>query len=135
MDVLVFRGDDGLDELTTTTTSSVWEVSGGQVRPGRIDPAALGFGPSSADGLRGGDVEFNVGVARGVFDGEPGPVADAVVLNAAAAIAAYAGLSGDLEADLAAGLERSRAVLSSRASVDLVDRWVAVSQREAARVI
>jgi anthranilate phosphoribosyltransferase len=62
-------------------------------------------------------------------------VADAVALNAAAAIAAYVGLSGDLEADLAAGLERARLVLSSQASVALVERWVAVSQREAARVI
>ncbi len=98
VDVLVFCGDDGLDELTTTTTSSVWSVSGGQVTPGRIDPIALGLSAASAGDLRGGDVEFNVEVARRVFDGEPGPVADAVALNAAAAIAAYAGLSGDLEA-------------------------------------
>jgi anthranilate phosphoribosyltransferase len=135
VDVLVFCGDDGLDELTTTTTSSVWSVSGGQVTPGRIDPIALGLSAATAGDLRGGEVEFNVGVARRVFDGEPGPVADAVALNAAAAIAAYVGLSGDLEADLAAGLERARLVLSSQASVALVERWVAVSQREAARVI
>ena len=47
VDVVVFRGDDGLDELTTTTTSSVWEVRGGEVRPGRIDPVLLGLAPAS----------------------------------------------------------------------------------------
>jgi anthranilate phosphoribosyltransferase len=133
VDVVVFRGDDGLDELTTTTTSSVWQVLGGEVRPGRIDPVLLGLAPASGDELRGGDVEFNVAVARRVFGGEPGPVADAVSLNAAAAIAAHQGLSGDLAADLTVGLERARAALSSGAAASLVDRWVAVSQREAAR--
>src|SRR5207253_10939805 len=51
---LVFRGDDGLDELTTATTSSVWVVAGGGVRPERVDPAALGIAPASPDALRGG---------------------------------------------------------------------------------
>jgi anthranilate phosphoribosyltransferase len=132
VDVLVFRGDDGLDELTTTTTSAVWAVRNGQVSAGEIDPARLGIAPAAAEDLRGGEVSINVDVARRVFAGEPGPVADAVALNAAAAIAAYSGLSGDLHADLAAGLARARVALSGGAAADLLARWVAVSQREAA---
>lgn len=134
VDVLVFRGDDGLDEVTTTTTTSVWVVRGGSVHPGRIDPDALGIEAASADDLRGGDVDTNVDVARRVFAGQPGPVADAVALNAAAAIAAHAGLSEDLHTDLAAGLVRAREALSSGAAAALVENWVTVSQREAARL-
>lgn len=127
-DVLLFRGDDGLDELTTTTTSTVWVVRGGTVTRATLDPAELGIAPATAEALRGGDVAVNVGVARAVFAGEVGPVRDAVALNAAAAIAAHAGLSGDLVADLSAGLARAREALSSGAADELVERWVAVSR-------
>jgi anthranilate phosphoribosyltransferase len=131
-DVLLFRGDDGIDELTTTTTSTVWVVREGAVTRTSLDPRELGLAPAPAEALRGGDVDVNVAVARRVFDGEPGPVADAVALNAAAALAAHAGLSGELTADLAAGLQRARAALTGGAAAELVRRWVTVSQREAA---
>lgn len=131
-DVLLFRGDDGLDELTTTTTSSVWIVRDGSVTPGRVDPARLGIAPAPPEALKGGDVSVNVAVARRVFDGETGPVTDAVALNAAAALAAHAGLTGDLETDLASGLERARAALASGAVAALVDTWAATTQRLAA---
>jgi anthranilate phosphoribosyltransferase len=133
VDVLVFRGDDGLDELTTTTTSSVWQVRDGAVTAGSVDPAALGIAPAAPEDLRGGDVAFNVGVANRVFAGETGPVTDAVLLNAAAAIASHAGLSGDLNADLAAGLERARATQASGAAATLLQAWIGASEREAAR--
>ncbi|HEY5117333.1 MAG TPA: anthranilate phosphoribosyltransferase, partial [Nakamurella sp.] len=93
-DVLVFRGDDGLDELTTTTTSTVWEVRDGTVREVSLDPTTWGLALVEPAALRGGDVEANVAVARAVFAGERGPVRDAVVLNAAAGLATHAGLSG-----------------------------------------
>src|SRR5207237_711226 len=82
---LVFRGDDGLDELTTATTSSVWVVRDGEVAPDRLDPAALGIAPSAADDLRGGSPAVNADVFRRVLAGERGPVRDAVLLNAGAA--------------------------------------------------
>ncbi len=85
-EVLVFRGDDGLDELTTTTTSQLWMVSGGRVRQVVLDPAELDIPTASAADLRGGDVAVNVAAARDLFAGRPGPVRDAVVLNAAAAL-------------------------------------------------
>jgi anthranilate phosphoribosyltransferase len=131
-DVLLFRGDDGLDELTTTTTSTVWIVRGGTVTVGSIDPAVWGIARSAPEDLRGGDVSVNVDVARRVFAGEQGPVMDAVLLNAAAALAAHAGLTEDLNADMTAGLDRARSAIDSGAVVDLVDRWVTVSTRLAA---
>ncbi len=131
-DVLLFRGDDGIDELTTTTTSTVWAVHGGSVTQGSLDPADLGIGRAAPEALRGGDVAVNVAVARGVFDGAGGPVADAVALNAAAALAAHAGLTGNLLADLAGGLQRARDAMASGAVAELVRRWVTVSQELAA---
>ncbi len=124
---LVVRGDDGLDEITTTTTTSVWVVSGGQVRPESLDAAALGVARATADDLRGGDAGFNAAVARAVFAGEPGPARDAVLVNAAAAVAAHTGLSDDLTADVRAAHGRVTEAVDSGASADLLARWAAVS--------
>ena len=85
----MFHGDDGLDELTPTTTSTVWVVHGGAVARTVFDPAAaLGLGRARPEDLRGGDRAHNAAVARAVFTGTPGPVRDTVALNAAAALAA-----------------------------------------------
>ncbi|MGY1741018.1 MULTISPECIES: anthranilate phosphoribosyltransferase [unclassified Blastococcus] len=131
MRALVFRGDDGLDELTTATTSSVWVVADGTVTPERVDPAALGIAPASVGALRGGDPAFNADVFRRVVGGEPGPVRDAVLLNAAAALAAHAGVGADLAAALAAGLERAAAAVDDGRAAALLDRWVTVSREVA----
>lgn len=128
-DALVFRGDDGLDELTTTTTSTVWTVRDGQVTRGTLDPTAIGLPPGRAEDLRGGEVAENVAVARRLFAGETGPVRDAVVLNAAAALAAHAGLTGDLVADLSGGRERAEAALDSGAVATTVREWVDLGRR------
>jgi anthranilate phosphoribosyltransferase len=125
-DVLVFRGDDGLDELTTTTTSSVWMVTGGAVSTTTVDPARFGIQRADPADLVGGDVAFNVGVARRLFDGGRGPVQDAVMLNSAAALAAHSGLTGDLDDGLAAGLARAREALESGAAADLLAKWIEV---------
>jgi anthranilate phosphoribosyltransferase len=128
---LVFHGDDGLDELTTADTSTVWVVHVGEVSQAVLDPAALGLAVSKPGDLRGGDAAHNAAVARGVLDGEPGPIRDTVVLNAAAALAAAAGVpgAGGLEEALAGGCARAAAVLDSGAARGLLDRWVAASQR------
>ena len=78
VDAWVFRGDDGLDELTTTTTSRVWAVSGGEVSEFTVDPAGFGLGRWHRRGLRGGDAAYNAGVVRRLVAGETGPVRDAV---------------------------------------------------------
>ena len=69
---LVFRGDDGLDELTTTTTSSVWRVRGGAVAQEVVDPAALGLPTATREALRGGAAAFNAEVTRRFLAGERG---------------------------------------------------------------
>ncbi len=73
VDAWVFRGDDGLDELTTTTTSQVWAVSDGAVEQFSIDPAEFGLGGGTAEGLRGRDAGYNAEVVRRLVAGEPGP--------------------------------------------------------------
>ncbi|MDQ2585786.1 anthranilate phosphoribosyltransferase [Saccharothrix yanglingensis] len=124
---LVVRGDDGLDEITTTTTTTVWVVDGGEVREDRVDPSALGIAPALPEDLRGGDATLNAEVVRDLVGGKPGPVREAVLLNAAGAVAAHAGLSGDLHADLAAGLTKAAGSVDSGAAADLLRRWAARS--------
>lgn len=120
---LVFRGDDGLDELTTTGPSHLWEVRDGAVTSTLLDPAELGLPRAQPEQLTGGSVEDNVRIADAVLRGEPGPPTDIVALNAAAAL-----LAADAVDDLAAGLARARQVLASGAAADLRDRWVARSR-------
>lgn len=116
---LVFRGDDGLDELTTTGPSHVWEVREHRVEEWVLDPGELGIARATLADLQGGDVADNVAIADAVLTGEPGPPTDIVVLNAAAAL--YA---ADAVDDLAAGVARAREALVSGAARDLRDRWV-----------
>ncbi|MGH3431882.1 MAG: anthranilate phosphoribosyltransferase [Thermocrispum sp.] len=124
---LVVRGDDGLDELTTTTTSTVWKVAGGRAVRETFDPDTVGIPRGTADGLRGGDAEENAAVVRALVAGEHGPVRDAVLLNAGAAIAAFGGLTGRLAEDVAAGIGRAAKAVDSGAAAELLGRWVTLS--------
>jgi anthranilate phosphoribosyltransferase len=127
VDAWVFRGDDGLDELTTTTTSSVWTVHGGSIAEATVDPAALGLPLATKEALRGGDTAHNADVVRRTLDGEPGAVRDAVLLNAAAALAVHDAPGSPVAEALSAGLEQARAALDSGAARAALDRWVAAS--------
>lgn len=122
--VLVARGDDGLDEITTTTTSTLRIVSNGTVRTQSFDPATVGIPRASAQDLRGGDAAVNAEVVRELLSGKTGPVRDAVLVNAAGALAAFEGFSDDLTADLSAGLDRAAEAVDSGAAADLLARWV-----------
>lgn len=125
---LVVRGDDGLDELTTVTTSRVWRVRDGRVAEEVVDPARLGL-PAPPDGaLRGADAAYNAAVTHRLLAGERSPVRDAVLLNAAAALVALDGDDGPLESQLAAGLQRAAAAVDSGAAADVLDRWVAATR-------
>jgi anthranilate phosphoribosyltransferase len=121
----VFRGDDGLDELTTTTTSRVWEISAGTVAEHVVDPADLGIARAVPSDLIGGDVDFNVAVVRNLLSGATGPVRDAVVLNAAAGIAAYDAKEAPLVERLEGAASRAREALDSGAAQDVLERWLA----------
>jgi anthranilate phosphoribosyltransferase len=123
----VFRGDDGLDELTTTTTSQVWHVHDGIVTPTSLDPATLGIPAAKPEDLRGGDVTHNADVVRRVLDGETGAVRDAVLLNAAAALAVYERPEAPVEDALPEAYARATEAVDSGAAAALLTRWVAAS--------
>jgi anthranilate phosphoribosyltransferase len=130
---LVMRGEDGLDEFTTTGPTRVWAASGGQVREMVLDAADLGLNRASGADLRGGDPAHNADVARRVLAGERGPVRDAVLVNAAAALAAHDGLDGDLPKALAAGLERAVAAVDSGAAAATLQAWLTAAGQGGAR--
>ncbi|WP_165985655.1 anthranilate phosphoribosyltransferase [Streptomyces sp. YIM 98790] len=125
---LVFRGDDGLDELTLTTTSTVWVVRDGKVTRETFDPRSVGLETVPLDALRGGDAAHNADVARRLLDGERGPVRDAVLLNAAAALVALDGQgSGPLAERLAAGMARAAESIDSGAARTTLADWVSAT--------
>ena len=123
---LVFRGFDGLDELTTTSASDVWVVADGRVHRTTLDPAELGLSPAAPADLRGGDAQHNAQVVRDLVAGKTGPVRDIVVLNAAAALLAYRGVSAVVplaeQLDAALG-DVSRAIDDGSAHRKL-DDWI-----------
>lgn len=136
---LVFRGDDGLDELTTTGHSRVWEVSRGGLTEHDIDPRDLGIPRASIQDLVGGTPEENAAVVHRVFAGERGPVRDIVLLNAAAGLVAF-DLAQQPESVERALLERlaeklrlaEDAIDSGRAAAKLAD-WARATTAAAAQ--
>ena len=120
---LVFHGHDGLDELTTTAPSRIWEVREGAVEAYDLDPADLGIPHADAADLVGGDVGTNRAMADAVIDGKPGPTRDVVVLAAAAALYAANVVDG-----LGAGIPAATTAIDTGAARGVLDRWVALSQ-------
>jgi anthranilate phosphoribosyltransferase len=125
---LVFYGHDGLDELTTTTTSTVFELHGGDVNKYEVDPVALGLATAEAGALAGGDASGNAQVVHHVLSGQPGPVREIAALNAAAALV-VAGLADDL----AAGIEQAFASIDDGRAAAALEAFVrtSVAAREA----
>ncbi|MBH0780066.1 anthranilate phosphoribosyltransferase [Nocardia bovistercoris] len=126
---LVVRGNDGLDEITTSDTTAAWVVAGGRMRETVIDPTALGIARVDLDALRGGDAEANAEVARDVLAGTPGPVRDAVLVNSGAALVAYElsrgerDLDDDVHAGIASGIERAADAIDSGKAAALLASW------------
>jgi len=120
--VLVVHGDDGLDELTVSTTSTVVELRDGEVREYPVDPKELGIAPSPTEALVGGDPATNAELARRVLAGDAGPHRDVVCLNAAAGL-----LVTSMVDDLADGLQAARAAIDGGGAAAALDRLVAVS--------
>ncbi|MFM7224244.1 MAG: anthranilate phosphoribosyltransferase [Actinomycetota bacterium] len=119
---MIVHGDDGLDELTTTTTSTVYELVGGQVRTSTVDPADLGLTRVAPETLRGGDAAHNADAVRAVLGGQPGPRREVAVLNAAAAL-----VVADLVPDLAAGVAAAGAAIDRGAAAAVLDALVRAS--------
>ncbi|HEX9376471.1 MAG TPA: anthranilate phosphoribosyltransferase [Actinomycetota bacterium] len=121
-DALVFRGDDGLDELTTTGPSRVFRIHEGRVEEDEIAPEDAGLERASPDDLKGGDVEHNVAIARAVLGGEAGPPRDVVLLNAGAAL-----WTAGQASDLREGVATAAQSIDSGAARHTLDRWAATS--------
>ena len=100
----VVHGGDGLDEITTTTTTQVSELVEGEVNTYTLDPKGLGIPAAQPSDLKGGTPEENAEMTLSVLRGEKGPKRDIVLLNAAAAIVA-GGKATDIAAGLAAAAE------------------------------
>lgn len=135
---LVFRGDDGLDELSTTGHSHVWEVSRGSVTEHDIDPRDLELKHATIDDLLGKDAAYNASVVRAVLAGEEGPVRDIVLLNAAAGLVSFQ-LAGDATAAQESILDRFRSAMTraadavdSGAATAKLDTWIAASRQDGA---
>jgi anthranilate phosphoribosyltransferase len=125
---LIVHADDGLDELSVTSASSVLEVRGDgdgdfEVTEWRVDPVALGLAPATMANLRGGDAAFNAGVIRRVLEGERGPRRDIGLLNAAAALR----VAGRVE-ELEDGLALAADALDSGRALGVLEGLVATSQ-------
>ncbi|PFG37871.1 anthranilate phosphoribosyltransferase [Georgenia soli] len=134
-EALVFRGQNGLDELSATALNEVWEVHDGTVTEHTLDAVAeLGLAPATVAELRGQDAQYNAGVARRVLAGEPGPVREAVLLNAAGAFVAHGSLpgttpgSGSLVERLRAGIEHAARAVDTGAATELLERWVKLTR-------
>ncbi|MEV6928951.1 anthranilate phosphoribosyltransferase [Dactylosporangium sp. NPDC051485] len=121
---LVVRGDDGLDKLSTATTSQVWEVREGTIARTVLDPAALGIPAPAPGALRGGDAAANARVVHEVLAGRPGAVRDAVLLNAAAGlVAADPGDDGPFVDRLKTRYARCAEAIDSGAAAATLTHW------------
>lgn len=132
---LVFRGCDGLDELTIAEDSQIWEVRGGdEIREHHLNPTELlGINKVPLSALEGGEPAYNAQVARDLFAGAHSPIRDAVLLNAAAGIVAAEGI-GQAAADgfderFADAFRRAGEVLDSGRPAAVLDEWSSRSQQ------
>jgi anthranilate phosphoribosyltransferase len=130
VDGFVFRGDDGLDEITLATTTSVLSIGTDEVTSGLIDPSEFGISTAPISALVGGDGAENARITNSIFAGEKGAHRDACVLNAAAALAAYEGRTElTLHDRIASGVEAAITAIDSGAAQVLVSKWAALTQK------
>ena len=129
VDGFVFRGDDGLDEITLSSTTSVLSIGNGEIRSDRIEPSDFGMSRAPVSDLVGGDANENAAITRAVFAGEKGAPRDAVLHNAAAAIAAF---EGDQESTvherIFRGLKKAEIAVDSGATTALLEKWITLTQ-------
>ena len=140
---LVVHGGDGLDELTVYGPSTVWDLTDDTQRRVQLDPTVLGITAPAPEALRGGSAQRNAELCRLLVDSPEDPsvagIRDAVALNAAAALVAYAAAGGalpfripppatPLPERMAVALPAAMDALTSGAARALLDRWISTSQ-------
>jgi anthranilate phosphoribosyltransferase len=127
---LVFRGNDGLDELTTTGPSTVWEIRDGSVSEMTFSPQDLGISLATVEQLRGGNAEVNAAVVRDVLAGKKGPARDAVLLNAAAGLVAFdESADGPFVDRMKAAFARAAESIDAGAAAAVLEKWVSLTAR------
>ena len=120
----VFRGDDGLDEVSLATTTTVIQISNGNLIEEVFNPAELGIASAPISELAGGDAKFNAQMTKQIFDGKAGAMRDAVSLNAAFAIAAFkADFSLPLQTQIANGFVLANKAIDSGAAQSILKKW------------
>ena len=120
----VFRGDDGLDEVSLSTTTQVIQINDGKLTQSEFNPADLGITSSSVSDLLGGDAKYNADMTMKIFTGVKGPMRDAVTLNAAFAIAAFkADFNLPLQTQIANGFVLANKAIDSGAALSVVKKW------------
>ena len=134
---LVFRADDGMDELSTTSENSIWEVSAGEIREHRIDAADLGLDEATIEQLVGGDARHNAQVATDLFTGDKfdnrEQIKTMVALNAAAGLVAYQLASNpdsaavNMTTRLKENLDRSLESIDSGKAKQKLEEWTKAS--------
>lgn len=139
---LVFRGRDGLDELSTTEINDIWQVSRGVVSQFSLDATKFGLKRANIENLIGGDAAHNAQIAKDLFQGKTGGnlgwVRDIVLLNAAAGVLSYKMAGADqgaksqqeFEAGFEAALSLVTVALESGAADSKVSSWVNSSQAQ-----
>jgi anthranilate phosphoribosyltransferase len=126
----LFRGDDGIDEITLSTTTQITQISGGSSHTESFDPRELGIAHAPIETLAGGDAEFNAAVTLRIFEGEKSPARDAVLLNAAAALAAAKGdFTRSIAEQLSDGYKLASEAVDSGAAQDTLRRWALFTQQ------
>ena len=129
VDGFVFRGDDGLDEITLATTTSVLSIGNGSIASDRIEPSDFGISSAPISALVGGDANENARITLSIFKGERGAPRDAVLLNAAAAIAAFEGdTQSDVRTRIQSGLNRASEAVDSGSATKLLSDWSTLTQ-------
>lgn len=120
--VLVFRGRDGLDEISTTGPSDLWQLRDGEVVESEVDPADYGIPRAEPADLAGGSAEQNARVVVAVLQGESGPYRDVAVINSAAGL-----MAAGMAEDLGAGIDLARESIDSGRARAALKRLVEVS--------
>jgi anthranilate phosphoribosyltransferase len=129
----VFRGDDGLDEITLATTTSVLTIGNGEISSDRIDAQDFSLANAPISALVGGDAQENARITKAIFSGERGAPRDAVLLNAAAAIAAFDGeFELSIHERLSKSLKKATESVDSGKANSLLGEWVLLSNKLAA---
>lgn len=127
-DGFVFRGDDGLDEITLNGPTSVLSIGQGEITSDRIRPEDFDIAPAPIEAIKGGDGAENASISRRIFEGEKGAYRDVVLLNSAATIAAFDGeLDLTLHERISKSLKRAEVAIDSGAAKDLLRKWSQLS--------